>query len=60
MSQSELARRAGVSVTVVKRYELGETNPHIDTLEKLVVAFKAVGVIFLAETQAFKTGVGLT
>jgi transcriptional regulator with XRE-family HTH domain len=60
MSQSELAKRAGVSVTVIKRYELGETNPQIETLEKLVVAFSQVGVIFLSETQAFKTGVALT
>lgn len=38
LAQSEVARRAGVSQTVVARYESGQQQPTIAALERLVAA----------------------
>ena len=59
LSQSGLAALAGVSITVIKRYELGETRPTMRTLEKITAALRASGVVILPTTEQFRTGVAL-
>lgn len=48
MSQSELARRSGLTSAAISKIEKGGTEPTIDTLKKLADALK-VGLIFLTE-----------
>jgi transcriptional regulator with XRE-family HTH domain len=49
LSQSELAKQAGVNVATLGRYERGETNAQIDTLDAILRALRAHGIHFIAE-----------
>ena len=50
MSQSELARRAGISQSLLSDIESGKVNPTIKTLTKLAKALKVPITALLDET----------
>ncbi len=52
MTQRDLAKRARTAQSVVARVELGETNPSLRTLNRLV---KAAGFNISAELEAIPT-----
>ncbi|HEV7353253.1 MAG TPA: hypothetical protein VGN74_09025 [Brevundimonas sp.] len=59
VNQTELARRAGVSLETVKRLEAirGEVDANVRTLNAILSAFEALGVSF--ECEDGRAGLGV-
>ena len=56
-SQALLATRAKVSRSAVARLELGETDPHDETVHAIYLALTRAGVIFIHEPIGLIEGV---
>ncbi|NKJ07893.1 MULTISPECIES: helix-turn-helix domain-containing protein [unclassified Rhizobium] len=57
LSQSELAKCAGVSRTSITRIEKGDDPKNIASLAKLQAALEEKGILFLPETDIVGDGV---
>lgn len=57
LSQSELAKSAGVSRTSITRIEKGDDPKNIASLAKLQAALEDKGILFLPETNTVGDGV---
>lgn len=53
LSQSEIARRMGVSASSVSRIESGERDPHLSTLRRYAFA---IGAVIRHEVRPFQSG----
>lgn len=49
--QAELAQKAGVHRNVLARLEAGRTDPKVSTLDAVVEALQAHGIIFFADSD---------
>lgn len=58
-SQEALAERAIISVSALRRLELGETDPRVSTLTAVQTALEQAGVVFTAATSHQGEGVRL-
>ena len=57
VTQAELAKRAGVSVSALRRLEVGDTNARVGTVEALTTALIACGIEFLYDQKADREGI---
>ncbi|WP_370288013.1 helix-turn-helix domain-containing protein [Siccirubricoccus soli] len=57
VTQAELAKRAGVSVSALRRLEVGDTNARVATVEALTKALIACGIEFLYDQTADREGI---
>jgi predicted transcriptional regulator len=57
LTQAELATRARVSVSAVRRLEVGDTDARASTIEALAKALTEGGIEFLYDTATGKEGV---
>lgn len=51
ISQDDLAAQSGVAKATIAAFELGQRQPYISTLAKLVQALEHSGVVFLPESE---------
>ncbi len=59
LSQSELAVLAGVGVTPLRLFETGKARPRVDTLERILSALSAKGVVFEVGDERFEVTIRL-
>lgn len=45
-STADVQRRTGLGINTIQRFERGQTNLNMDTLQKLVAAYNRAGVVF--------------
>jgi predicted transcriptional regulator len=57
LSQLELAQAAGVSLSVLKAIEQGQSDPKLSTVNDLTDALRAKGVEFCTGTQTMAWGI---
>ncbi|RKK04926.1 helix-turn-helix domain-containing protein [Pseudoroseomonas wenyumeiae] len=57
VTQTELALRAGVSVSALRRLEVGDTDARLNTVLALTEALRACGIEFLLEPSAKTEGI---
>ena len=58
-SQNELGEQSKVDQKTITDFERGNRTPHPRTLEALVKAFEAAGVVFIDSTDLTHCGVAL-
>ena len=56
MSQKDLATEAGLSTSVIGRYEAGLSNMRAETFERIVVILRGRGIRFLGASATISMG----
>ncbi|RTL65975.1 MAG: helix-turn-helix domain-containing protein [Hyphomicrobiales bacterium] len=57
-TRQDLAKRSGVFVNTIKRFEVGESDPKLSTLYSLKRAVEAAGIEFIDDGKVATEGTG--